>query len=204
MNFPWPPGEDASTIDSLVETWRESTFHPASFFRAMPREGNYGSVILYYIIVSVVGAGLSLFWHTVLPAPSLGPFADILPKQSPRSEVVSFLFSPVIALIVLFVIAGIAHLMLLLVGAAKHGFDTTTRVVAFTHGPALFVIVPYLGMMIAGIWTLVLAVIGFREAHETSTGRAAAAVFIPFVLVIGLALLMTIAITSLGLLKIPI
>ena len=168
----------------------------------MPREGNYGAVIAFYLVISVVAAGVQLFWHSVLPPFGFGALAELMrERDSMRSEVLSFLFSPVLALIVLYVVAGVAHVMLSLLRANKNGFETTTRVVAFSHGPALFVIVPYVGSVIGGIWTLVLAIIGFREAQETTTGKAAAAVLIPIFLLGCLIVVLAIAIAALGLLN---
>ena len=50
--------------------------------------------------------------------------------------------------------------------------------------------IPILGPIIAGIWSTVLAILGLREGHSTTTGKAAAVVLIPtgVVLLIGLAI----------------
>jgi hypothetical protein len=43
--------------------------------------------------------------------------------------------------------------------------------------------------MVGGIWVVVLWVIGLREAHETTTGKALAAVLVPLGLLLLLAIL---------------
>lgn len=160
----------------------------------MPREGDYGAMLGYYLIIAVAAAGIQLFWQMLLPPLPVGPFAEILreSRKNPLGDVMSFLFSPVLALVILYIIAGVGHVMLLIVGGEKHGFEATTRVVAFSHSPAVFTVLPYAGGLIAGVWAIVLAIIGLREAHETTTGKAATAVLLPFVLVMGLVVLMTI------------
>ena len=54
-------------------------------------------------------------------------------------------------------------------------------VVAYTQATQLFGIIPIVGGFIASIYALVLHIIGLREAHEITTGRAALAVFIPVI-----------------------
>jgi len=167
----------------------------------MPREGEYGAMIGYYLIISVVAAGIQLFWHMVLPPIPFSPIAEMMRENraSPLGEVMSFLFSPVLALVVLYIVAGVAHILLKIVGGQKYGFETTTRVVAFSHSPAIFVAVPYLGPVVGGVWSIVLAIIGFREAHETTTGRATAAVLLPLAFLFGLIIVGTILALAIGL-----
>jgi hypothetical protein len=197
-DFPWPPRADDSAIEALATTWRESVFQPASFFRRMPRESQIGWVLLYYLMIGVVVAGISLFWQMLL-GPSLIDrwlWPDPAPEGNP---VVDFLLSPVWLLIGLYAAAGGVHLMLLLVRGARHGFGPTLRVFCFASGPQLFSVVPYIGPAVGGVWSLVITVIGLREAHETTTGKAAAAILIPLVLLLGVAVVVFVAAALLGL-----
>ena len=176
-DFPWPPRENDSILEAAVTTWKESLFHPTSFFRRMPREFDFGWVLGYYLVVGVIGAGLSLFWQMVLgPSPLAGMF---MPEAEPGNPVVEFLLSPLILFVVLWVVSGIVHLFLLMFGARKYGYLTTTRVFCFSSGPTLFEVVPFIGPVVGSTWSLVITIIGLREAHETTTGRAVAAVFVP-------------------------
>lgn len=189
-------------LDAFVTTWKESVFAPANFFRRMPREDHYGAVILYYVVISVVAAGCQLFWQNVLPPLALTEVMRTLrDQQTGFSEVTGFLFSPVVALIVLYIVAGVAQVMLMIVRGQKYGYDTTTRAVAFAHGPAVFTIVPYVGPLIGGIWSIVLAIIGLRETHETTTGKAAAAVLLPLVLLAFLVVILGILIAAFGIMS---
>lgn len=176
-DFPWPPRPHESILDAAATTWKDSVFHPASFFRRMPREFDFGWVLGYYVVVGVLGWGLGLFWEMMFPGSMLDRFFP--PDTTPSNPVIEFLFSPVILLIAVFMFGGIVHLFLLMFGAAKHGFNTTIRVFCFAVGPTLFEVVPFLGGAVGSIWSLVITVIGLREAHESTTGRALAAVLVP-------------------------
>ena len=196
--FPWPPRENESFLEALATTWKDSLFRPKSFFARMPVENDFGWVLGYYLILVVVGAGISLFWRMVL-GPS--PFERALLEQggTPGNPVVDFLLTPLWAFIALFVYAGVLHLCLLMVRGANRTFSTTARVISFTGGTNLFLIVPYLGLLIATIWSLIVTVIGLREAHQTTTGRAIAAIAIPIGFIMLLGVLAAILVVALGL-----
>ena len=67
----------------------------------------------------------------------------------------------------------------------QRGIATTVRVFAYAYSPALLAMVPRLGAFAGFVWMVVLAVIGLREAHRTSTGRALTAVLVPIVVALG-------------------
>jgi hypothetical protein len=194
-DFPWPPRENESFLDTLAMTWKESVFHPTSFFRRMPRDISLGSALAYYFTMGIIAAGLSLFWRMVLG----GSFIDRLyPDAASENPFVDFLLSPILLILALYIGAGVMHLFLLLFRGSKHGFGTTLRVVCMSEGPQLFNIVPFLGPIIGGIWILVLYVIGLREAHETTTGKAVAAILVPVGLVVILGILLALVVILIG------
>ena len=172
----------------------------------MPRDGSFGAVLIYYVVITVIAAGLQLFWRLVLPPLPLHliPGWPLKEEASRSGDVISFLLTPVFALIALFIVAAILHVVLKMIRGARHEFDVTARTVAFTHGPAVFAAVPYVGNAIGAIWTLVLTVIGLREAQETTTGKAIFAVVLPIILIAILGVIVAIAIVALGILKVPV
>ncbi|MGH7551759.1 MAG: YIP1 family protein [Longimicrobiales bacterium] len=185
-SFPWPPEENGSIAEAFVRTWREGVFHPTAFFRAMPRTRGIGEALLYYLPVGVVAAGISLFWRVVLgPVDFGGNEALARFARETNTPLQGFLLSPLYLLLLLFVAAAVIHVCLKLLGAAHHGFRTTVRVLCFAYSPALLEIIPRLGGLIATIWMTIIAIIGLREAQETTTGRAAAAVLMPVILLGG-------------------
>ena len=168
----------------------------------MPRSSRFGWVLLYYLIVGVFVAGISLFWEMVL-GPSLIERWLPADPDAAANPVVDFLLSPIWLLVALFAAAGIVHLFLLLVRGARHGFGPTLRVFSFSAGPQLLCVVPYVGAAVGGIWSLVITIIGLRETHETTTGKAVAAILIPLLLLMGLVVLVIMAAALLGLSGLP-
>jgi hypothetical protein len=73
-----------------------------------------------------------------------------------------------------------------MVRGAKAGFEATFRVVGYSTAPFVVMIIPFCGMPVTWLWVITLAIIGLREAHETSGGKAAVAVLFPFILCCGI------------------
>jgi hypothetical protein len=93
--------------------------------------------------------------------------------------------SPFWVILSIFLRAVILHLMMIIVGGNRHGWDASFRAVNYSAGPQLFAIVPWCGDVAAFIWWVVLTTIGLREMHETTTGRVVVALLLPVVLCCG-------------------
>ena len=80
----------------------------------------------------------------------------------------------------------VTHVCLVIVGGNKTGFRTTLRSISYAYSGHLFGIIPLIGSPVGKIYTLILTIIGIREGHRISTGRAVFAVLLPLILVVGL------------------
>jgi hypothetical protein len=164
----------------------------------MPVPAPIGPAVLYFLIIGIVAVGLSLFWQMLFQA--IFASAGLVEATEPSAidawmPVIQFLLSPLFLLISLGISFVVQHLILLLVGGARRGPGTTLRALSFSYSPALFAIVPIVGALVGGIWTIVLAIIGLREGHQTDGWRAATAVLLP---VVALLFLITIAVIFIG------
>lgn len=185
-SFPWPPPADESPLVALFRTWRESVFDPSRFFRAMPTTGSILPALLYYLIVGVVVAGFSLYWTTVFRALGLSPGAAAASALDAWSPLLGFLFAPLFLILGLVITFAFVHVSLWLLRGANRGAGTTFRVLCYAYGPYIFAVVPLLGAPVAFVWTIVIAVIGLREAHRTDGWRAGLAILLPFILLFAL------------------
>jgi hypothetical protein len=87
----------------------------------------------------------------------------------------------------------------MIVGGANQPFETTFRVLAFTHGSTgVLELIPVCGGLIALVWAIVVNCIGLARAHETDTGRAVLAVFLPLVVCCGLGFVLLFMVGGLG------
>jgi hypothetical protein len=202
---PWERRNEIGFLTALIETTKQALSQPTAFFRSMPVTGGLGAPLLYAVIVGYVGLFVSTIYNLVFRSvlmsslSRMGGNSDLERlagyMQGGVGLVMNLILGPVFIVIVVFVSAGIFHLVLLALGGAARGFEATFRVAAYSQATSIFNIIPGCGGLVHIVYTLVLLVIGLSEAHGISRGKAAAAVLIPFVViccccsgVIGLAL----------------
>lgn len=179
---PWDNRDNLGFFRALFDTWMESVFHPTKFFSKMPVRGGYGSPLLYGFIVGEIAVLFSLFWQGIfIMIGALGESYEQLEATgfSMVVLIVGALLSPITVIIGYFIVAGILHLCLLIVGGARRDFEATFRVVCYSAGVYTFNILPFCGGLIAEVWKIVLHIIGVKEVHEISTGKAVLAYFLP-------------------------
>lgn len=179
--FPWPPSEEGPILTALAATWKGATFDPGRFFADTPRDRGTGAALVYYLGLGILVAGATLFWSSMAVLGTAGEpsFMAGLGIQ-PLNPIVRFLLAPAILIFALFFSAGVVHVLLLIFDGAAHGFGTTVRVFCYAYSPALFGVVPIIGPLVGGIWSVVLSIIGLREAHEAAAWKPAVAVLVPF------------------------
>lgn len=189
---PWEDRDRTGLLTALVETTRMVLAQPTRFFRAMPVEGGIGGPLLYAVIVGWVGLVAASLYQAIFRSivgtsiAALGDRPELAAMigwaESWAGLVAQVVFGGVLVAMGVFVAAAIVHLMLLLLGGARNGFEATFRVVCFSQATSVVLIVPFCGQVIAPFWTLVIDVVGLAEAHGIGRGKAAAAVLLPIVL----------------------
>ena len=183
-----PAWEDAAVPfpANLVETWRRSVFEPSAFFADGPFDHAAARPVLYFLLVSVFAAALSLTWGALLPTTQPGlveTLAEIMNVALPGGaetassvgRLADFFLAPFWAVLYLIVSSLVLHLFVLMLVHERRSLTATVRTVCYACGPGVFAVVPFIGVWVAVIWGVVLTVIGLREAHRTTTGRAFAA-----------------------------
>lgn len=159
----------------LWRSWKESLFAPGDFFRKVGESGYFGRPLLYFLLMTVVGAVFVLVWQTALPLPA-GPRSSPVVPEWWRPEI-RFFLAPFVAMAGLVITTVVYHLGALALAPDRGGMGATARVVCYSAGPSVLAVLPVLGSLVASVWMLVLQVVGLREVHRTSTGRAVLMVF---------------------------
>lgn len=178
------PGEDptAQFPANLAGTWRQSLMEPERFFARVDYGGTFLRPLLYFLLVVVAWAGLTLVAQLALPSPLPGVEADA------TDAALSFFIMPFLALAGLVVASLGVHVVLAVAGAAR-GLGATARVLCYAVGPVIFAVVPLVGFVATAGWGFVIQVAGLREAHGVRTGVAVLAALLPLLALAGLTLL---------------
>lgn len=135
------------------------------------------AVIGWFIITIILGFIISMMTGLGIPAgiltsifPSTGMVLGIMAAQI-------FIFTVICGLIVILIASGWVHIWVYLCGGRK-GIGQTFKAVAYGSTPSLIFgwILPV--GVIFGIWSMVVSIIGIKQLHEISMGRAALAYLI--------------------------
>jgi hypothetical protein len=112
----------------------------------------------------------------------------------PTSAVASVILAPIYGTIGVFIAAAIQQLLVrLIVGSDNSGFGATFRVASYTQVTSLVNWIPIVGPLVAQ-YGLYLSIVGIREMHATTTGKAALVVLIPFAVALLVALIVLAAV----------
>jgi hypothetical protein len=187
--LPWEHRQERGFFNAFIETLSMVLTRPAEAFSMMKREGGFGEPLIYALIGGCVGGIVSFLFS--LGFQSIGLFADKNNSLAAMTgmgigSVAMIILLPLLIVIGLFIWSAIVHLCLMIVGGANQPFETTFRVLSFTHGSTgPLQIVPLCGGLISFVWAIVCYCIGLARAHETDTGRAVLAVFLPLIVCCG-------------------
>jgi hypothetical protein len=210
---PWERRAELGFIRAWAETVQLALFEPVKLFRTARLDRgaaqlgfavltSCGSWVIGAVLDRALSAPSERFLRQIMDRYEVPPaFRSMLESQrqlSPGWIIVSWLMSPIFAVIFLYLSAAVTHGFALLFGQAKRGFAATFAACAYACAPLVLVVIPACGGLIALVWLIVLTGVGLKEMHRTSSGGAAAAVLAPYAVlccmlfVAGLGLAMTV------------
>ena len=192
---PWEDRAANGYFSGIFSTAKNALLSPSDFFKKMAVTGGLTDPLLFAMIIGMVGLMFLSIWDLVLHDSMQRIMTSEMRNAAGRgmsngiASPLGMVMMPFLLIIWLFIVSGMLHLFLMMVRGAKAGFEATFRVTSYSVSPFLFMVIPYCGMLITMLWMLTLIVIGLREAHETTGGKATVAVFFPFLFCCGAMLL---------------
>jgi hypothetical protein len=182
----------SNPVGGFADVVRRVVARPAEYFSGIPRRGNYLPPLVFALICievsTILGGLLRLAWQTE----AVGGLRYQGVGYNVGSFIADVILSPIGAAIGLFIFAAIAHLLVMLfVGGGNSGYEATFRVVCYVSVTSLVNWIPVIGGLLA-LYGLYLAVVGIREVHATTTGRAALVVLLPIGVIVLLVLIVAV------------
>jgi len=194
---PWESGE--GFIRAFFQTVKESLFSPTQFFKKVSAGEGYWISLIYNLICGTVGILVPLIFVWLifrwLILTQFFPLPQLLLFPYGLIIAVFTIFLPFGIILSILISSAITHLCLMIVGGNKKGFQRTFRAVTYSGGIQLFELlafIPFIGVifhLLLLVYYIILIVIGVREGHGISTGRAVLAVLLPLIVVAGLGIL---------------
>jgi hypothetical protein len=164
---------------------------PSKTFDATKGE-NLSEAIKYYAVIAVIYstifavllAFVGTLFGSMMGRRNLGMLMGA--GTGAGGAIIFFVLFMVLAIIGAFIGGAILHIFVYLVGGRK-GLEQTIKAVMYGSTPGLLLgWIPIIGF-IAGIWSLVVEIIGIRQLHELTNGKAVLAVLIPIIIAVILA-----------------
>jgi hypothetical protein len=160
-------------VQTFIATVQAVVLRPVEFFRGILRRGDLINPLIFAIICYEVPAILGGLLRLV----------GIGANQGFGAFIASIILAPIFTAIGLFIFSGILYLLvMLIVGSRNSGYEATFRVVAYSAVTSLVSWIPFIGWILS-LYGIYLAIVGIREMHNTTTGKAALVVLIPAAIV---------------------
>lgn len=171
-----------STIFQALKT-------PSAFFRSMPTTGGMARPLVFHLLL----AEFMVFCQFLWGLSGLGSFSqyagspelmDMGMSMAGAGSLMLLIFYPLLLILRLLVMTAIIHLLLKLLRSGQGGAEGTFRVLCYAAAPLVIGILPLVGPIIGGVWSIGLTILGLREAHRTSFATAMFAVLLPILLLL--------------------
>ncbi|MBI5478538.1 MAG: YIP1 family protein [Deltaproteobacteria bacterium] len=168
--IPWDRRQELGTFQAWWQTFKESMMKPDDFFARAAHGVSSAPPLLFAMICGWLGQ----IGYSVI---------RLAMNEQPVMILVSFATVPVGVLLSIYVGGGIAHLFAKMFGGTGT-YAMTCRCWGYCHSPGALGLVPGLGALVAGFWTIVLEVYAVKHAHRISGGKAAGAVLLPLGIIV--------------------
>jgi hypothetical protein len=198
---PWEDPELSGWV-GFYRTLRDLLLHPGEFFHNLG-PGGRAEPLAFALIVSTTALLIAFFWHFLMLAGPIGyTHGPVSPLNFGTGALLGLMIaSPLLVLADLAVGSLCWWGSVALLGAGRD-FTPAWRIFCYAHGGLVLAFIPFLGMLLAGIWILILMYIGAKEVFGLSALGAlgALATFLIFQAMLGMVLLLglTVGLAGLG------
>ena len=179
---PWERRQELGMAAAFWATIKAVMSDPSRFFRRMDTTVTTWDCLAVPCVVGVLGA----IGGAVLQIALAGALTGLMGAQGNLDgdqAAMAFLpqvlggcggivFAPVFSIIGVFITAGFMHLFLMMTGKVGAPFHQTMRGYCYAQAPSILGIIPLLGQIVGGLWSLWISVVMIKELHRTTWGTA--------------------------------
>ena len=189
---PWEDLESFGLVHGFFQTIKQAMLHPMSFFGGMSPVGGLVKPLVFFLVISEIQALAQIVWQLLGIVPGMqdngGTIIGI--SLAGLGSLFLLILLPILLTVSLFIFAGLSHLCLMALKSASGGFQATFRAMCYGRAPLILSVVPVLGVLAGTFWTFYSTIIGLKQLHKSSLPAAAAGLFVPILLFLGLMLLL--------------
>lgn len=187
--------ENETGIAGIIDAVRDLLFKPHEFFRGIDPSRPMGRALLLALICYAIGGVSQAGWNAVYEslgmAFSFGQQSDDALSRALGNNfkviqlvlmTALYLVSPILSIIGAYILGALMHLFLVLFGAGEGKYPATVRALLYSSAPSIFLVFPCCGALVAGIWSIVISIIGLTTLHKAEPLPVIAAYICTFVL----------------------
>jgi hypothetical protein len=185
----WERRPQVKLFPAFFMTIRDVLFEPHHTFPRMPVDGRLGPPTMFVVMLLLTVGLISTIVSAMLEFPSLS-------QTWARSEELRNITFPIWSIVIAFpfvyvlsvgislgfnfLMAGIHHLILMLLGGANKGYDATYKVICYSYSAQVFNLIWCAPAAL--VFYFIASIIGLSKVHGTEGWKAAVAMLTPFIL----------------------
>ncbi len=168
---------------AMIDKIKDILIRPMLFFDRIKEENGVKKAFIYFMILSFFSTLLAYLVSLVMPAYSIGVieklFSITVPTEAVQvPTVLTTILYYLLSLGLSFAVAGLLHLWILIFGG-KADYTKSYQLYIYAYTPMyVFSWIPFLGFF-AGIYSLILLILGTEKMHSISRKRAILMYVIP-------------------------
>lgn len=195
----WEAGPERRGMRGAASTIYAILFDPAGAFAHTRLSGELWAAFSFYLGLMLLAAAISFLLDRISHSAMLPAYDRIFMILEPYypPEVIERLRRAFMSVqstsllwflswrfigftLYIFASSAAAHICLMLVGAARGGFEATFKAFAYTHGAtALLLAIPFCGPLLQIVWLSSVLVTALVQWHGASTFRVVAGLSLP-------------------------
>lgn len=182
-------------ISNYINTVWKILSAPGTFFRVHRVGDRWGPPLLFGLVSQFI-AYLALFLYQIflsfIPTAFLAALGHFTPEDFfqtlalPVVLIILVIALPFFGFFAIVFSTGLYHFVLWILRGNRGGLKSTFDAVCYSQAAQVVMLVPILGSLVAGIWQIVLLIIGLKELHKISTGKSILTVLLPIIVCCGL------------------
>lgn len=162
---------------------------PAFFFHTMPVRAGMGKPLAFHLLLAEFMVVCQYLWGLA----GIGATAEYFGSRqimdmglglAQAAPVMLFIVYPLLLVVRIMVMTGVIHLLLRMVRCADAGAEATFRVLCYSAAPLVLGVIPGIGSLVGGVWSIGITVIGLKEAHRTRYSASLFAVLVPILMLL--------------------
>lgn len=203
--IPWEERSSWFDLGAILGTIKAVILAPGETFEGMEESGDMIPALAFNalmgLVAGIISGAFSLFLQVGMQFLQADRFEALLAQLvgTVVGGFIGMLFGAFVGVIIglatMIMLAGVVHGILYLLNAATRPFAETVKAMAYVQGGLVPIsIVPILGLMILMFMNPIYQIIAISRVHRASTGHAAIAVLVPFLTLIGIAVVIAVSI----------